>query len=45
MKAELEPTSIQYRGVVLVSQTEEEKRVLEAVKILTGPTFPVRRLR
>jgi len=28
MKARLEETSVQYRGVVLVSETEEEKRIL-----------------
>ncbi len=28
MKARLESTSVQYRGVVLVSETEEEKRIL-----------------
>jgi len=28
MKARLEETSVQYRGVVLVSETEEEKKVL-----------------
>jgi len=28
MKARLEETSVRYRGVVLVSETEEEKRIL-----------------
>lgn len=28
MKARLEETSVQYRGVVLVSETDEEKKIL-----------------
>ena len=28
MKARLEETSVRYRGVVLTSETEEEKRIL-----------------
>lgn len=31
MKSRLENTSVQYRGVVLVSETEEEKRVLSDI--------------
>jgi len=31
MKARLEEASVQYRGVVLVSETEEEKKILWSI--------------
>lgn len=31
MKAELEPEEMQYRGVSLISETEEEKQVFENI--------------
>ena len=31
MKAELEPEVMQYRGISVISETEEEKQVLETI--------------
>lgn len=31
MKAELEPEEMQYRGISVISETEEEKQVLENI--------------
>lgn len=31
MKAELEPEEVQYRGVSLISETEEEKQIFENI--------------
>ncbi len=44
MKARLEETSVQYRGVVLVSETEEEKRILWDIWNSKGAPVSVGRL-
>ena len=44
MKARLEETSVQYRGVALVSETEEEKRVLWDIWNSNGAPVTVGRL-
>jgi len=44
MKARLEETSVQYRGVVLVSETEGEKRILWDIWNSKGRPVTVGRL-
>ena len=44
MKARLEETSVQYRGVVLESETEEEKKVLWDIWNSKGRPVTVGRL-
>jgi len=44
MKARLETTSVQYRGVVLVSETEEEKKVLWDIWNSSGAPVTVGKL-
>lgn len=41
MKARLEESSVQYRGVVLVSETDEEKRILCDIWSLKGRAISV----
>ena len=36
MRAKLEETSVRYRGVVLISETDEEKRILWDIWSLKG---------